>query len=124
NLDAKIEALDHAGLLNVIAPLREIDGQTVEELPEDQTALLLRYLIARWGANHVAWLLAFDGNRNARWQRIGRDVFADAPGRGLVIIFPGELGWAFDEFRNETWADAFGFGLGQNLDDDSLKWLV
>jgi hypothetical protein len=41
-----------------------------------------------------------------------------------VILFPGELSWSLNEFRNENWVDAFGYGLGQNADEDSLKWLV
>ncbi len=31
---------------------------------------------------------------------------------------------SYDDFRNEKWADAFGFGIGQNMNDDSLIWLV
>ena len=55
--------------------------------------------------------------------RIGREVFADTP-HAPVILFPGELSSSFDEFRKENWVDAFGFGLGQNMNSDSAKWLI
>jgi len=40
------------------------------------------------------------------------------------VVFPGAVASDFDEFQNENWVDAFGFGLGQNMNNDSLKWLV
>ena len=121
-LDEKVEMMNRAGLLSVIAPLWGNSAAT-DNLPEEQIALLVRYMNARWGAYDVAWLLALGDNRNEGWMRIGRKVFggtAHAP----VILFPGELASGFDEFRNEDWVDAFGFGLGQNLGGDSVKWLV
>ena len=121
-LDEKVEMMNRAGLLSVIAPLWGNDG-SADDLPEDQAALLVRYMTARWGAYDVAWLLTMDANRTARWMRIGREVFTAAP-HAPVIVFPGELVSSLDEFQNENWVDAFGFGLGQNINNDSLEWLV
>lgn len=121
NLDEKIDMANRAGLLSVIAPLWGNGG--VDDLPEDQLTLLVRYLNARWGAYDVAWLLAVKDDHGARWLRIGRDVFGSTA-HGPVIISRGELASAFDEFRNESWVDAFGFGLGQNMNSDSIEWLV
>ena len=121
-LDEKVDLMNRAGLLSVIAPLWGKDP-AIKNLPEEEITLLVRYMNARWGAYDVAWLLSLGENRNPRWLKIGREVFggtAHAP----VILFPGELASGFDEFRNENWIDAFGFGLGQNLDSDSVKWLV
>jgi len=39
-------------------------------------------------------------------------------------VFPGAMASGFDEFQNEDWVAAFGFGLGQNVNNDSLEWLV
>jgi hypothetical protein len=126
-LDAKVDALNRAGLLSVIAPLWEVDVPAANALPEDQAALLLRHMAARWSANEVAWLLAFDGGsvpqNIGRWKRIGRAIFGEGA-RAPVILFPGETTWVFDEFRDETWVDAFGFGMGRNYDDDWVKWLI
>ena len=121
-LDAKVDLMNRAGLLSVIAPLWGNENVT-DDLPEEQISLLIRYLNARWGAYDVAWLLTVPDGRSARWLRIGREVFADST-HAPVILFPGELNSGFDEFRKEKWIDAFGFGLGQNMNSDSGKWLV
>ena len=120
-LDEKVDLMNRAGLLSVIAPLW--GDSAVENLPEEQITLLLRYLNARWGAYDVAWLLTPSENRNTRWLRVGREVFggkAHAP----VVLFPGAVASGFAEFRKEDWVDAFGFGLGQNMNADSIEWLV
>jgi hypothetical protein len=121
-LDEKVEMMNRAGLLSVIAPLWGNETATAE-LSEEQVSLLVRYMNARWGAYNVAWLLAVDQGRSARWIRIGRDAF-ELTKHAPVILCPGELSSGFDDFRKENWVDAFGFGLGQNLNSDSLKWLV
>lgn len=121
-LDAKVEMMNRAGLLSVISPFWQAAG-TTNALPEDQIKLLVRYMTARWGAYEVAWLLTPDQNRSANWQRIGREVFGGIV-HGPVIVFPGALASSYDEFRNEDWVDVFGFGIGQNIGNDSLAWLI
>jgi hypothetical protein len=121
-LDEKLDMMNRAGLLSVIAPLWGNEN-AINDLPEDQAVLLVRYMAARWGAYDVAWLLTAEGNQSARWLRIGREVFGSIA-HGPVVVFPGAVASAFDEFQNENWVDAFGFGLGQNMNNDSLKWLV
>jgi hypothetical protein len=122
-LDAKIETINRAGLLSAIVPLGATSD--ADALPEDQAALLLRYVIARWQGDDIAWIVQCEGDSVAkninRWRRLGQKVFgnqAHAP----VIFFPGQNDWLFDEFRKEAWVDAFGY---QNLDlgDVALKYL-
>ena len=129
-LDEKMDALDRAGILSAIVPLRENDSTATNRivvLPEDQAVLLLRYQVARWGANNVVWFLACEGNalggNVARWKRIGRAVFGDHP-HAPVFLFPGETDWVLNEFRGETWVDVFGYQSGQAINDDTLKWSV
>jgi len=122
DLDGKIDMMNRAGLLSVIAPLWGDNGSAAN-LPEDQMKLLVRYMTARWGAYDVAWLLTVDDGRSERWLRIGRQIFGDTH-HAPVILFPGALASSFGEFQNEDWVDAFGFGLGQNVNNDSLEWLV
>src|SRR5258708_2388845 len=80
-LDAKIETLRRAGILSAIAPLMEMESQKANftALPDGQAALLVRYAVARWGADPVAWVLAFDGDpqtkKVGRWKKIGQSVF-------------------------------------------------
>jgi hypothetical protein len=121
-LDEKVDMMNRAGLLSVIAPLWGNENAT-DDLPEEQITLLLRYLNARWAAYDVAWLLTTHEGRTARWMRIGREVFASTR-HAPVVFCPGEVVAGFNQFRDENWVDAFGFGLGQNMNDDSMQWLV
>jgi len=126
-LDAKVDALTRAGLLNAIAPLWEIGARADLALPEDQAIALLRYAVARWGGNPVAWIVAFEsdstGVQAARWQRIGRAVF-NPVSHGPVIVLAGESPWVLPEFRLETWVDALGFQTTQVKDNEALPWLL
>ena len=119
-LDGKVEMMNRAGLLSVIVPLW---GKGEADLPEDQAELLVRYMVARWGAYDVAWLLTMDDHSSAEWSRIGRDIFGDTT-HAPVIVFPGATASSYGEFQNEKWVDAFGFGLGQDMNSDSLQRLL
>src|SRR5262249_23287781 len=56
-LDAKIDILSRAGLISAVVPILETAPGAGRPLPEDQVALLIRYLVARWGSEPVLWLL-------------------------------------------------------------------
>ncbi len=128
-LDAKLETLSQAGILSAIVPLLELPSQARAAMPlaDDQAELLVRYVVARWGADPVAWLLAFESDTSARnigrWKRIGQSVFgsrAHAP----VVLFPGETQWVLDEFRDQQWVDVFGYQSVTDVTEDALKWTV
>lgn len=126
-LESKVEAANRAGLLNAIAPLWEIGASGNNILPEDQAIALLRYCVARWDADHVAWILAFEadntGEQAARWQRSGRAVF-NTVSHAPVVLLPGESTWVLDNFRGERWVDALGFQTVQARNEDTLPWLL
>ncbi len=126
-LDAKVNAVTRAGLLNAVAPLWEIGPGEDMALPEDQAIVLLRYVVARWGGEPVAWILAFEadstGEQAARWQRIGRAVFHPVT-HGPVVLLAGDAPWVLQEFRTESWVDALGFQTTQIRDEDELPWLL
>ncbi len=126
-LDAKVDALTRAGLLNAVAPLWEIGKRAELALPEDQAIALLRYAVARWGGNPVAWIVAFEsdssGTQAARWQRIGRAVFNPVM-HGPVVVLSGEAPWVLPEFRLEPWVNALGFQTTQVRDEEALPWLL
>ncbi len=128
-LDARLEVLSQAGILSAIAPLAELHSQTnvAPALPADQAELLVRYVVARWGAEPVAWLLAFDGESTGknvgRWKRIGQAVFG-ARAHAPVVLYPGETQWVFDEFRDQPWIDVFGYQTFTDVTDDAEKWAV
>ena len=129
-LDAKVETLDHAGLLSAIAPIWDIASRGVNDfdsLTDEQVALLLRYMVARWSANNVAWILTAEGDsvggKAQRWKRIGREVFGRTP-HAPIIIFPGSTYWALDVFRTEPWADVLSYQSGPENTEDSLQWML
>lgn len=126
-LDAKIASANQAGLLNAIAPLWEIGDSTEPPLPQDQAILLFRYAVARWDAEDVAWIVAFEsdstGAQAARWQNIGRAVFTHVT-HAPVILLPGESIWTLDAFRRERWVDVLGVQTSSVKNENSLPWLL
>ena len=125
-LEAKLEVLSRAGILSAVAPLLELETERKEAaaLTEDQATLFLRHVVARWGAEPVVWMLAFEGDTRAtrvgRWKRIGQAVFANAA-HAPVLLYPGSTPWLLDEFRDQTWVDVFGYQAITDFTDDALK---
>ncbi len=132
-LDGKVSAMNRAGLLSVPVMLwahgggtnRPIDPGAI--LNEEDASRLARYMVARWQADDVLWVLPGDGDyRGAkadRWKRIGRAVFgqiAHAP----VSLHPGGRMWPISEFRDEPWLGINGYQSGHNERDDNLKWMT
>jgi hypothetical protein len=123
-LDAKLETLSRAGILSAIVPFAQMDGSESVTLPDDQIALLLRYIEARWGADPVAWLLPFGGetetNKIARWKKPGAAIFGVSH-RAPVIVAAGQRQQILDEFREQTWVDAFAYEPLTDLTDEAFK---
>ncbi|MDB6023502.1 MAG: hypothetical protein JWQ04_3359 [Pedosphaera sp.] len=124
-LDAKVETLNRAGLLDAVTPFPESlanKTNSLDALPEEQTIALLRYLVARWGADNVVWMLNCSDGKVGRWIRIGRAVFGGIS-HAPVVINPGEAYWALEGFRAEPWVDALGYQSGQEVTDDAAQWM-
>jgi hypothetical protein len=134
-LDAKQDSLNAAGLLSVPVLLwaAEWGDPTVMainpglSLPEDQAVKLARYMVARWGANHVSWILPGDGEyrgaKAERWRRIGRAVFDRTP-HAPVTLHPRGLAWYTPDFRDEAWLDFIGYQSCHFGSPDALAWIV
>lgn len=132
-LDKKVEALNDAGLLSVPVMLWAIAGGANPKvnpgvsLPDDQAILLARYMLARWGANDVLWILGGDGDyrgdKAEKWRKIGRAVFDDVP-HAPVTMHPGGMQWVWKEFIEEKWYDIIGYQSGHGDDDKTLRWLT
>ncbi|HVM51159.1 MAG TPA: DUF4038 domain-containing protein [Candidatus Acidoferrum sp.] len=126
-LDAKLTMLSRADLLAGVAPLLEIGeaDSRPAELPTDQAILLVRYIVARWGADPLVWVLALEGGERgsnvARWKQIGQAVFGDRP-HAPVVLCPSGTQWLLDEFRDQPWVDAFAYQSVSEVSDDSLAW--
>lgn len=135
-LDEKVDALNRAGILSVPVLLwaarwmRVYSDNAVNpglSLPEDQAIRLVRYMVARWGANHVLWILNGDGHYEGeaaeRWRKIGRGVFGERE-HAPVSLHPGGWRWDGQEFASETWLDIWGYQSAHKVDEAGLGWLV
>jgi hypothetical protein len=131
-LDAKAEAANRAGLLNVPVLLWAIGGRSAEQnpgafLPEEQAIKLARYMVARWQAHDVVWILGGDGHyfgsEGEKWRRIGRAVFGDIA-HAPVVMHPQGRHWVQSEFNKENWTGLIGYQSGHGDSDESLSWLT
>ncbi|MBD3180685.1 DUF4038 domain-containing protein [Candidatus Poribacteria bacterium] len=126
-MDKRVNALNDHGL--IASPVliwtctAKDPGQTV---PNDQLTILASYMVARYGAHQVIWMLGGDGNyreeKSERWKQIGRDVFGEDHHR-LITMHPGGVQWIADEFRSEPWFSFNGYQSGHGDSDKTLRWL-
>jgi hypothetical protein len=126
-LDPKVVAVNANGL--VAAPVilwACVEDDPGRSLSEEDASRLAEYIVARWGAFHVIWILGGDGDYRGglsdRWRKIGRRVFGERHDR-LVTMHPGGLHWVADEFRDERWYDIIGYQSGHGDSPESLRWL-
>jgi hypothetical protein len=129
-LDQRINALNDRGLIAApvllwsTGPAGLSPGVT---LPDDQLILLARYIVARYGAHQVIWILNGDGNytgeRAERWKKIGRAVFGEHPDRP-VTMHPGGQQWVADEFRHEPWFSFNSYQSGHGGNEKAWRWLT
>ncbi len=90
-------------------------------------SVLAKYIVARWGAYNVVWLLGGDGRYGGeeapRWKRIGREAFGARPAR-LATLHPGGAKWVGEDFRRERWFSFVGYQCGHGQSEQVVKWLV
>ena len=132
-LDAKMHALDAAGLLSAPVLLWAIGGGSSPavnpgfSLPEDQAIRLAQYMVARWQGHDVLWILPGDGDyrgeKGEKWKRIGRAVFGDGA-YAPVVLHPGGMHWVLREFQHEGWIDIHGYQSGHGDDEKTLRWMT
>ena len=95
-------------------------------LPDDQVIRLARYMVARYGAYQVIWILAGDGDYHGdeaeRWKQIGRAVFGDNVSR-LVTIHPTGHQWVGGDFGQEPWFSFIGYQSGHGDGPEDHKWI-
>ncbi len=119
-MDERVAAINAHGL--VAAPVMfwthsaHIDLNPGMFLPEKDLVKVGRYMIARYGAYHVMWILGGDGqyvdDRAKRWRHVGEELFGKkAPGiRRPVTVHAGY--WCADAFEDEDWWDFNGYQSG------------
>lgn len=132
-LDKKLDQINDAGL--VAAPvllwaLQSGPGRDLSPgyyLPDQEAILLAKYMVARYGAHHVVWILGGDGRYTDqfehRWKQIGRGVFGDEH-PGLVALHPGGKSWIGEVYRDEEWLDIVGYQSGHDDSERTIKWIT
>ncbi len=121
-LDAKVHVAGVSGLLSAITPVAH---EYAAQLSYDQTILLARYVVARYGGDPVAWILSFDpdpsGAQSERWKNIGKAVFARASSRPVMLAV-GANTYLMDEFRDQPWVSILGVQTFTDITEDAVKW--
>jgi len=96
-------------------------------LPDDQAILLAKYIVARYGANHVVWLLGGDGNYTGtyeqRWKTIGRAVF-DGKHQGIVAQHPQGRSWIGEVYKDEPWLNIIGYQSSHSNTEGTVNWIT
>lgn len=133
-LDRKIDRINDRGL--VAAPVvlwalqrgvnRELSPGYV--LPDPEAILLARYIVARYGAHHVVWLLGGDGlyvnEYEQRWKNIGRGVFGRGDFQGVTSLHPMGRSWIGQEYAGESWLDVLGYQSSHSTAAATVEWIT
>lgn len=130
-MDARVAAINEHGLYAAPVLLWVNGTRTLENpgnLPEDQAILLARYIVARYGAHQLVWLLNGDGNYTgehaARWKRIGDAVFPDGhPGR-ISSLHPARTWWLPEWYLDKSWFHFSGYQSGHRDGERHLRLLT
>lgn len=126
-LDRKVAMVNESGLVGAPVVLWALgEGDPGFSLTTEDATLLARYIVARWGAHQVVWLLGGDGNFGPqvadKWRHIGRTVFAERHDR-LVTLHPCGRHWPVDQYREEFWYDLVGYQSSHSAGEDTMRWL-
>ena len=95
-------------------------GDPGQALTEDQAVLLARYMVARWAAFPVLWILPGDSNygdqKAPRWHRIGSTVSGHARHAPVALHCCGTH-LPTEEFHDEKWCAVLGYQSGHGDTD-------
>ena len=131
-IDNKIDRINEYGLVAapvILWALQTGSGRELSPgyyLPDDQAILLAKYIVARYGANHVVWFLGGDGNYTGtfeqRWKTIGRAVF-DGKQQGIVALHPQGRSWIGEVYRDEPWLNIIGYQSSHSNAESTVNWI-
>ncbi|OGV53003.1 MAG: hypothetical protein A2X45_17995 [Lentisphaerae bacterium GWF2_50_93] len=127
-LDKRVAMINENGLYAAPVVLWSLLKTDVGyKLPEEDATRLAAYIVSRYDAHQLVWLLGGDGRYQdigiERWKRIGRSVFSTGHDR-LAALHPCGLSWIGEEFRKEKWFDIIGYQSGHGDHEKDLDWLV
>ncbi|MFH0841937.1 MAG: DUF4038 domain-containing protein [Bacteroidota bacterium] len=132
-IDTKIDKINEYGLVAAPVVLWALPVAAGRELspgyylPDDQAILLAKYIVARYGGNHVVWILGGDGfytgTHEQRWKTIGRAVF-DGKHQGIVTQHPSGISWIGEVYKDEPWLDIIGYQSSHSNSEGTVNWIT
>ncbi len=132
-LDSKVDRINAHGLVAAPVLLWALpfgQGRHLSPgyyLPQEEAILLARYIVARYGANHVVWILGGDGRYideyEQRWKEIGRGVFGAGEHQGIVSQHPHGRSWIGSAYRDEAWLDVIGYQSSHGHEANVVDWI-
>lgn len=132
-MDQRIDRVNEYGLVAmpvVLWALQNGNGRELSPgyyLPDDQAIILAKYIVARYGANHVIWALGGDGiytgTYEQRWKTIGRAVF-DGKTQGIVAQHPCGRSWVGEVYKDEPWLDIVGYQSSHSNAESTVNWIT
>jgi hypothetical protein len=129
-MDEKMDQLNDHGLVGAAVLLWALTSKDRESpgevLPPDQAILLARYMVSRYGAHDVIWILGGDGDyrgeKAGRWKTIGRAVFPPGRSHRPVTLHPRGMQDPWTEFKDEAWVDLFIYQSGHGNNAKKWQW--
>jgi hypothetical protein len=131
-LDKKIDRINAYGLVAAPVLLWALpfgQGRDLSPgyyLPQNEAILLAKYIVARYGGNHVAWILGGDGRYineyEQRWKNIGRGVFGEEH-PGIVAQHPHGRSWIGKDYIEENWLDIIGYQSSHSNEKGTVDWI-
>jgi len=129
-MDRKVRAVNAHGLVAgcvLLWALTSKDRESPGEvLPEHQAIMLARYMVARYGAYAVVWILGGDGDyrgeKAERWKTIGRAVFPPGRGRRPVTMHPRGMQDPWPGLKEEPWLDFLMYQSGHGNNAKKWEW--
>lgn len=132
-IDRKIDKVNEYGLVAAPVILWALPVAAGKELspgyylPDDQAILLAKYIVARYGGNHVVWILGGDGfytgNYEQRWKTIGRAVF-DGTHQGIATLHPSGTSWIGEVYKDEPWLSIIGYQSSHSNSEGTVNWIT
>ena len=132
HLDKKMDKVNEYGLVAAPVLLWALpvgEGRELSPgyaLPQDEAIRLARYMVARYGAHHIAWILGGDGLYvnlyEQRWKNIGRAVFGEEH-PGVVAQHPMGRSWIGETYKDEDWLDIVGYQSSHGIDSGTVNWI-
>jgi hypothetical protein len=127
-LDRRVAMINEHGLLAAPVVLWALlPTDPGRRLSEMDATRLAKYVVARYDAYHVCWLIGGDAPYQQigveRWKRIGREALRFGHDR-LATLHPCGQNWVGEEFRDESWYDLIGYQSGHGDAESHLTWLV